>query len=310
MKVLAKTLGMDHREWLQHRQKGIGGSDVGAILGVNKWKSPIKVYLDKVEEITEVQEQSEAAYWGNNLEDMVAKEFAKRTGKKVRKRNELMQHNKYPWMIANIDREVVGEKSILECKTANQYLAKEWENDNIPASYILQCQHYMAVMDYERCYIACLIGGQRFVHYTIDRDEELITVLIEKEKNFWLNYVEKKEPPAIDGSKASSELLSKLYPASNSNSIELSKDMEKLINEKFQLKSNIEQIEDRVNEIDNILKQSLEDNECGLTEKFKVTWRNYNRASIDSKKIKADCPEIYKKYIKTSNYRKFDIKER
>ena len=84
---LAQTLGLNKTEWLQERQKGIGGSDAGAILGVNKWKTPFQVYLDKTEPITEEQEQHEAAYWGNQLEDMVAKEFTNRTRKKVRKRN-------------------------------------------------------------------------------------------------------------------------------------------------------------------------------------------------------------------------------
>ena len=75
----------DKLKWLKERQKGIGGSDVGAILGINKWKSPFEVYIDKTEEITEIKEAGEAAYWGSILEDQVAKEFALRTGKKVRK---------------------------------------------------------------------------------------------------------------------------------------------------------------------------------------------------------------------------------
>ena len=112
---------MDKLEWLKERQKGIGGSDVGAIMGVNKWKSAFEIYLDKPEEITEEKESSEAAHFGTILEDIVAKEFTLRTGKKVRKDNRHLVHKNYPFMVANIDRRIVGENAILECKTANSF---------------------------------------------------------------------------------------------------------------------------------------------------------------------------------------------
>ena len=112
---------MDKLQWLKERQCGIGGSDVGAILGVNKYKTPFEVYLEKTEPITEVGEQSESAYWGDQFEEVVAKEFEKRTGKKVRRDRKHYKHKEYSFMVANIDRKVVGENAILECKTANQY---------------------------------------------------------------------------------------------------------------------------------------------------------------------------------------------
>ena len=126
---------MNKLEWLKERQAGIGGSDVGAILGVNKYKTAFQVYIEKTETISEVKEQSEAAYWGDQFEDIVAKEFEKRTGKKVRRDRKHYKNSEYPFMVANIDRKVVGENAILECKTANQYLASEWKDAEIQASY-------------------------------------------------------------------------------------------------------------------------------------------------------------------------------
>lgn len=114
----------DKLKWLKERQKGIGGSDVGAILGINKWKSPFEVYIDKTEEITEIKEAGEAAYWGSILEEQVAKEFALRTGKKVRKDNRHLIHKKYKFMTANIDRRIVAENAILECKTVNSFVQR------------------------------------------------------------------------------------------------------------------------------------------------------------------------------------------
>ena len=105
-----------------------------------------------------------SAYFGNVLEEVVAQEFAKRTGLKVQRRNAILQHPAYPWMLANVDRLIVGERIGLECKTASEYLKKEWEGEEIPVTYLLQCQHYMAVTGYEAWWIAVLIGGNKFVY--------------------------------------------------------------------------------------------------------------------------------------------------
>lgn len=88
-------------------------------------------------------------------------------------------------MVANIDRKIVGQNAILECKTANQYLLKEWEDEEIPASYLLQVQHYLAVTGADRGYIAVLVGGQKFIWKEVPRDEELIEMIIQLEKDFW-----------------------------------------------------------------------------------------------------------------------------
>ena len=132
-------------------------------------------------------------------------------------------------MVANIDRRVVGENAVLECKTANQFLAKEWESEEIPASYLLQVQHYLEVTGAEKGYIAVLIGGQRFVWKEIPRDDELIRIIVQIEKDFWMEHVEKRIPPALDGSSAAEKYLSEKYKGSNS---ELSIDLKSEYTEK------------------------------------------------------------------------------
>ena len=183
------TPDMSRLEWLQLRQKGIGGSDAAAIFGMSRWKSPIDIWLSKTIEIEEEDEQSEAAYWGTVLEDVVAKEFAERTGLKVRRRNAMLQHDEHDFMIADIDREIVGQKVGLECKTASAYKKEEWADDEIPVEYLIQCQHYMAVTGYEAWWIAVLVGGNTFIYKKIDRDEEFIEMLIKAEMDFWNNHV-------------------------------------------------------------------------------------------------------------------------
>jgi putative phage-type endonuclease len=305
--VLAKTKDMDRVEWLEWRRKGLGGSDIGAICGLNKWKSPVGVYLEKTGELKD-EGQSESAYWGNVLEDVVAKEFEIRTGKKVKRKNAILQHPEYPWMIANVDRVIVGEKAILECKTTSTYNNEDWQDDKVPESYILQVQHYLAVSGLKKAYIACLVGGNRFICKEIERDEELIDHLIGIEKDFW-KLVEDRTPPTMDGSEASSELLSRLYPKSIEGAeILLPSEARYLSIKREELIAQEKDIEGQINEIENKLKQMLETNESGLCDGYKISWKSQSRSGVDSKKLKAEQPEIYKQYVKETSFRKFEIK--
>lgn len=300
---------MDKLEWLKERQKGIGGSDVGAILGVNKYKTPFQIYLEKTQEIKEVQESSEAAYWGTELEDMVAKEFSKRTGKKVRRDTKHFVSKRYPFMVANIDRRVVGEKAILECKTVNQFGAKEWEGEEIPASYLVQVQHYIYVTEVEKAYIACLIGGQKFIWKEIKRDDELIKMIINAEKDFW-KLVEEKTPPALDGSSAAEKYLKERFKdVQEGTKVALDSEHKEMIEEYLNLKEQIKELKQETKALENSLKLKIGDNEVGYIDNFLVNWRGYLRTSIDSEKLKEEQPEIYDKYLKKSKYRKFEIKE-
>ncbi|MES5919412.1 MULTISPECIES: lambda-exonuclease family protein [Bacillus cereus group] len=308
-KVLVNTLNMDRAQWLQARTQGIGGSDVSAIAGLNKWKSVVQVFFEKTQAIEKEDIQSESAYFGNVLEEVVAKEFSKRTDLKVQRRNAILQHPEYPWMLANIDRLIVGEKIGLECKTASEYLKKEWEDEEVPAAYLLQCQHYMAVTGYEAWWIAVLIGGNKFVHKKIERDEELIQYLIDIEKDFWINNVEKNEPPMFDGSDASTELLKHLYPESITDSfVSLSKQEELLIEARDQVDREIKVLQEQKAEYENKIKAKLGTNEVGGTENYKIYWKSYTTNRFDSKRFKAEHPDLFEQYVKESKSRKFTVK--
>ena len=308
-KVLVNTLNMDRAQWLQARTQGIGGSDVSAIAGLNKWKSVVQVFFEKTQAIEKEDIQSESAYFGNVLEEVVAKEFSKRTDLKVQRRNAILQHPEYPWMLANVDRLIVGEKIGLECKTASEYLKKEWGDEEVPAAYLLQCQHYMAVTGYEAWWIAVLIGGNKFVHKKIERDEELIQYLIDIEKDFWINNVEKNEPPMFDGSDASTELLKHLYPESIADSfVSLGKQEELLIEARDQVDREIKVLQEQKVEYENKIKAKLGTNEVGGTENYKIYWKSYTTNRFDSKRFKVEHPDLFEQYVKESKSRKFTVK--
>ncbi len=141
-KVLANTENMSYEDWLERRKLGIGGSDASVVCGINRYKSPVELWLEKTNQIP-AQEAGEAAYWGTQLEAIVRAEFTKRTGIEVTQVKQLLQSEEHPFMLANLDGvcEVpdIGP-CIFEAKTASAFKAGEWENA-IPDEYQLQVQH-------------------------------------------------------------------------------------------------------------------------------------------------------------------------
>lgn len=306
--ILVNTNNMSHEEWLEWRRKGIGGSDAAAVAGLSPWKSPIAVWLEKTGQ-AEPEKPGEAAYWGRVLEDVVAREFSIRTGLRVRRRNAILKHQEHEWMIANIDREIVGVREGLECKTTSAYNANEWKDDEVPAQYILQVQHYLAVTGYEAWWIAVLIGGNRFVYKRIERDEELIQELIEIERDFWENHVLANVPPNLDGSRASTELVKRMYPRATLPAVNLPSQAKELIEELENVKADIKLLEERKNECENKLKQLLGEHEEGKIGNMVVTWKNITSKKFDTNRLKKEKPEIYERYLITSSYRKFDVRK-
>lgn len=308
--VLAKvsTLDMDRTSWLKQRQNGIGGSDAAVILGFNSWKSPFQLYLEKTGEHVE-EINNEFIYWGNVLEDVVAKEFEIRTGKKVRRRNQMFIHPEHKFMFANIDRDVVGEKALLECKTTNAFNKDAWEGDEVPAAYLCQLQHYMAVLGYEKAYIAVLIGGNQFVWKEVERDDEFIDIMIQHEKAFWENHVLAGEPPQIDGSPSATELLNKLYPTDNGSAIMIDSETEKLVEAIESIKAEEKSLETQRKTYENQLKMVLEEASEGHSQRFKVTYKAQTRNTVDSKRLKLEEPAVYERFVKPSTTRVLKIKQ-
>ncbi|WP_186441720.1 YqaJ viral recombinase family protein, partial [Desulfamplus magnetovallimortis] len=177
MKQVVDIRTISYEEWLQYRRSGIGGSDAGAIAGVNPYSSIASVYFDKVGEINsspDMQEASEAIYWGKRLEDIIADEFAKRTGLQIEKSHYILRSEENPFMLANLDRIITGKEEGLECKTTSSFKKCDWDEECIPEMYMAQVQHYMAVTGFEGWWVAVLIGGNHFRYQYIERDDEYI----------------------------------------------------------------------------------------------------------------------------------------
>lgn len=295
-------------EWLKVRKLGLGGSDMAAVLGLSPWRSPIDVWLDKTSDAVE-EKESEPMYWGNVLEEVVAQEFAKRSGYKVRNNNFTLQSEEYPYLLANIDREIVGLDAGLECKTANAFKANEWDGDNVPDAYYIQCQHYMAVTGKASWWIAALIGGNTFVYKEIKRNDEVIQAIIDTGTEFW-ELVKNKTMPAPDDTKQCENALKKLYQKSNGQSVELPANYGNMIIDYLEIKNQLSELETKKRGIENVMKDFLKDNEKATYGEHFVSWKSTKAREIfDAKAFKNDYPELHKQYIKVGEpSRRMDIK--
>lgn len=196
-------------DWHELRAKRIGGSDVGAILGVNPYKSIVDVYVDKTEGSN--FEGNEATFWGHMHESTIMKVFAQKH----------REFNVYQvpysvvdnFLIANLDAVLkdknTGEHGVLEIKTTNAFNYKDWEGDVIPQYYYAQVQHYLMLTGYKFAYIAVLIGGQQYKEFKIERSEEDINLIRNKAIEFYQENLLKKIPPMPDGSDAYMKHLKK-----------------------------------------------------------------------------------------------------
>ena len=134
--IKIRTAGMDRDAWLHERRRSLGGSDMGAILGLNQWKSPYSVWAEKTGRVTEDRD-SEAMRVGRDLEPYVAQRFVEASGLPVRRVNAILRNPSFPCIHANIDREIAGQQAGLECKTASA-LSESKFRDGFPESYYAQ----------------------------------------------------------------------------------------------------------------------------------------------------------------------------
>ena len=275
---------------------------------MNPYSNAMKVFHDKTSDTIEEQQDNEAIRQGHDLEEYVAQRFMEETGLKVRRSNFMYRNLEYPFMIADVDRLVIGEDAGLECKTASAYNADKWKDGEIPLHYIMQCYHYMAVTGKKVWYIAAVILGREFTYRRLEWDDALISQMTAAEQYFWKNHVEKGIMPDPDGSKACDEVLRQYFhTARKSVEIELVGFDEKL-DRRAALLEQIAPLQQELNQIEQEVKLYMKDNETASSSRFKVMWSSVEKTSLDTKRIKLEKPEIYQEYAKVSVSRRFQIK--
>ena len=289
--------GVSHEQWLKLRKTGIGGSDAGAVCGLNPYSSAMKVFQDKVSDTLEATD-NESMRIGRDLEDYVARRFMEATGLKVRKSNYMYKSKKYPWMIADVDRFVVGEDAGLECKTASAYSADKWADGNIPLHYLMQCYHYMAVTGKRTWYLAVVILGKGFMYHKLEWNEELIQHIIIMEDVFWNQHVVTGVIPSPDGSKVCDEVIESYFPsAKKKDKIPLVGFDEKL-KRREEILGFISELQEEQKQIEQEVKMVMQEHELAGSDCYQVSWKNIDTTKLDTKRMKAEQPEIYERYGK------------
>lgn len=315
-RIIAKTKNMEHEAWLELRRQGIGGSDAGAVCGLNPYASPMDVYADKIG-VSNIRNDNEAMREGRDFEGYVAKRFTEATGLKVRRANVMYGSIKYPFMLADVDRLIVGSKNRsdgengivgLECKTASPYSAAQWEDGKIPLHYLAQCYHYMAVLNAKAWYIAVLIFGTEFKYVKIERDEEAIQNLIQLERHFWENNVLARVMPEPDGSEATDSFISNYFVKAFSGRMVKLTDFDERLKRREEITTKMKELDLEKRKIEQEVKVFMQDAEVAENESFFVSWKNTATNRIDGTRLKKEMPEVYKKYLKTTEGRRFVVK--
>lgn len=302
------TVNMSREEWLSHRKGSIGGSDAAAIIGLNDYASAYSVWAEKLGKLPE-QEDNEAMRLGRDLEEYVAKRFTEKTGLKVARENAIIYNPKYPFAHANIDRRIVGEDAILECKTCSALSTKRFKNGEYPSNYYGQVMHYMAITGAAKAYIAVLILGKDFLVFEAERDEAEIEALMHAEEIFW-SHVKSNTPPEADGSKATSEALTSIYPEGQSTTVDLF-GYETCLTQYMSYKDQIDELTKLKEEAANRVKAYMGDSARAEGHHYKVSWASQTRNTFDVKKFQKDHGDIdLSPYYKTTSSRVFKVSQK
>lgn len=307
MGEITKIKTANHEEWLALRSQYIGGSDAAAVVGLNAFSSPYSLWAEKTGRIPGFAGNL-ATEVGTFLEEFVAQKFAQETGKKVRKSNQSFFNSDYPWAIANIDREIVGEDAGLEIKTTDSMNLKRFKDGEYPENYYAQMVHYLAVTGKKRWYLAVLIGNKEFKWFTLERDGAEISALMAAEEAFW-EHVKTDTPPSVDGTEATSEAITTIYANNDDSFCDLSAFAASL-QEYTALKKQIKDLEELAEESANRIKAFMGESGRGECDGYKVSWKTQTRRSFDSKRFAKENPDIdLSEYYKTSNTRPFRVDE-
>lgn len=288
------------------RTRGIGGSDIGAILGVNPHRKPWDVWAEKVGEAPP-PEGNEFTEFGNRFEGAIADAYAAR-----REEDEpevrvcepdlpFYTDDRESWIRATPDRLVRdGRKSVLrglEIKTAGLFtptsvIRDQWgEGDDVPNSYFLQCVWYMRVINVPRWDIAAFIGGVGYREYQIMRNRKLEDGVVKLARNFWADHVLKKAPPPVDSSEACDAGLRRLYPRHRRDMIVATPDMATAAFELRDAEAALKEAEERARLAKSTVQSMIGDAEGMRGEKFVITWRASNRTNHEAAAREAGVSE-------------------
>jgi putative phage-type endonuclease len=289
---------LTHEEWLAARKKGLGGSDMAAVMGLSPWKSRYQLYKEKRGEAPDTEE-NDAMRWGKLMEPSLRQFYADTTGRIVRLPERILYHPLYPILFANPDGLIAEELRGLELKMSRY--SKGWGEPGtaeVPDYYALQCQHYMLVTGFRVWDLVVSISGALPVMYELHADDELHALMIEEALKFWKQVVEGDAPEPVSFSDA----VSKFGFSSTAGTVYAGDEAVSAYESLTQVVEQITELEEQQDTLRAKMVVALGENGdtlVDLTGRTLCTFKMAKgRATIDGKQLAIDEPIIYAKYIK------------
>jgi putative phage-type endonuclease len=318
---------LNNQDFTRERTKYLGGSDIGAILGLSKYRTALDVWLEKTGRAVNSVDNLPVRF-GSFVEEFVASEYATQTGYALVHHEQGVVHPQYPFMVGHIDRfvfessDVSGElfhsdgscaaSHLLECKTASPFNQWDWGElgtDEVPMSYLVQCLWYLAITNIERCEVAVLFGNTDFRIYEVYRDKELEELIIAKAAAFWNDYVQKDTPPPAQSESDYQQLFKKEVTG---KSVEADTIVCELTSKLQLLNSEIKSKEMEISQIKQTIMSQMGEAEL-LTYQGQIlaTWKSPKQSyRLDSKRLEQEHPELIPQYqVPIQNSRRLVIKE-
>lgn len=310
MDVLDKAA---REKWLAERKKGIGGSEVAAVLGISPWQSPSEVWARKRGLIPE-QEQTFKMRLGQLLEAPVAMLYAEREKVQLVKTVEMLWDQEHH-IFGSPDRLVKGKPKGVEVKTSDPMNIHQWGEEgsgDVPLYYATQCAIYMSLTGFNSWDIAVLFGTSEFRVYRLQRDLELEETILKRCKEFWERYVVGGLEPSPDGTKAYASYIAKKYPSNILPLMEANDTQTTAISTLIDLRSKRGELENMERNFENILKAAIADTEGIQSEFGKVIWKKTkDKEVVNWEKVARELaipPGLIEKHTATKEgYRRFNV---
>lgn len=274
-------MNIDRTQWLEERRTYIGGSDIGIICGYSKYKTPLKIYLEKIDKGPVVEKEvSRKAYWGNVLEPVIIDEYAKRTGNAIEIYKEPIRHPKYQYLAANIDAFVNNREFILEIKTTGIKNKDKWGvqgTSEVPKLFYFQAAWYSAICDVSKVVFIVLIGGQEDREYIYIKDKAFEEKLIKIGCNFWNRHIVPQIPPPPVNNR---DILL-LHPISKDIPIVANDNMKEIVSELKELKLQGKTTDKKIESLSFEVQKYMENHNVLLDDMGNalITWNNTKKGN-------------------------------
>lgn len=311
-------------EWLALRSslECLGGSEIGAILGLNPYCSAYEVWARRMGLIAP-KADNEAMRQGRDLEDYVAERFSERSGLSVHRVNAILTNDNTPRILASIDRKINNLEAGLECKTASALNAKMFKGGEFPAYYYCQCVTYLAITELDTWYLAVAILGREFKVYALTKKEDYIKpdwvdevcfvsqdeidALVKSASEWYENHIVGNNAPAVDGSDSVTKVLNEMYSESNpEEQVDLMPLDYNLRNYKL-IKTQIDHLQVELDTIVQGIKDYMGTAEVGISDVAKVSWKTQERKTLDANAVKEAFGNIPDECYKHSSSRVFKL---